>query len=44
MCLSADSSLEEVLEEFALFLKGAGYNFDGELNIINEEKNENIDD
>jgi hypothetical protein len=29
-------SLDSILEEFALFLKGCGFNIDGQIQIVNE--------
>ncbi len=37
--LHKDSDLSEVFEAFAGFLRAAGYVFDGNLEIINEESN-----
>lgn len=37
--MSPESSLPEVVEQFELFLKAAGYSFDGSLDFIEEEQN-----
>jgi hypothetical protein len=37
-------SLKEVLEEFESFLKGAGYYFDGRIDIVKEDDDYDFDD
>lgn len=42
--LPSDSSLDQVLESFEQFLRGAGYHFDGEVDLLDtaeEIKNDN---
>lgn len=37
-------TLNEVLEEFECFLKGAGYYFDGKIDIVKEDDDYDFDD
>jgi hypothetical protein len=37
-------TLNEVLEEFECFLKGAGYHFNGKIDIVKEEDDYDFDD
>lgn len=37
--LSPESTLTEVVEQFEIFLKAAGYGFDGALDFVQEESN-----
>lgn len=37
MTISPQSSLDEVFESFEQFLKGCGYSFEGNIEIVNDE-------
>ena len=38
MEIRGDSTISEVVEEFEMFLKGAGYQFDGHLDFVDEDE------
>ena len=38
--LDSQSTLDEVVQEFTNFLSGAGYVFEGDLDIVNDREND----
>lgn len=42
-CIHHDADLPTLLEEFALFLRGCGYSFSGEIQIVDDNESESVD-
>ena len=38
--MDSQSTLDEVVQEFTNFLRGAGYVFEGDLDIVNDREND----